>query len=85
MNKTLQGIVRGRTIELDDDPGIEEGRKVEVLLRVGQLPGPPPRWQPSSRESAAGMMAEHWSDEDDRILEEIHRDRKRDSRSEPGQ
>jgi len=85
MNKTMQGIVHGRTIELDDDPGIEEGRKVEVVLRVKQLPGPPPRWRPGGRETAAGMMADHWSEEDDRILEQIYQDRKRDSRREPAQ
>jgi hypothetical protein len=83
MNKTMQGVVRGRTIELDDDPEIEEGRKVEVLLRVKRLPGPPPRWRPGSRESAAGMMADHWSEEDDRLLEQIYHDRKRDGRREP--
>ena len=85
MNKTVQGIVHGRTVELDDDPEIEEGRRVDVVRRVKQLPGPPPRWRPDSRETAAGMMADHGSDEDDRILEQIYRDRKRDSRRESAQ
>ncbi len=30
-------------------------------------------------ETAAGMMAEHWTEEDDRILEAIERDRHRPS------
>jgi len=34
MSKAMQGVVHGRTIKLDEDPGIEEGRKVEVLIRI---------------------------------------------------
>ena len=30
-------------------------------------------------ETAAGMMAAFWTDEDDRILDEIHRDRKKET------
>jgi hypothetical protein len=33
-NKLLHGRVRGRTIELDEDPGVGEGQKVEVRLKV---------------------------------------------------
>ena len=83
MNKTMRGTVHGRTIQLDDDPGIEDGRQVEIVLRVRQLPGPPPCWNPESTGTAAGMMSEHWSEEDDRILEQIYQDRKRDHRREP--
>jgi hypothetical protein len=43
------------------------------------LPGPPPGWQPGGTETAAGMMAEHWTEEDDLILEAIERDRHRPS------
>ena len=43
------------------------------------LPGPPPGWRAGSTETAAGMMAEHWTEEDDRILESIERDRHRSS------
>jgi len=56
---------------------------VEVVLRVKQLPGPPPRWRLGSRETVAGLMVDHWSEEDDRILEQIYQDRTRDSRREP--
>jgi len=34
MTPTHRGIIRGKTIELIDDPGIEEGRQVEVVVRV---------------------------------------------------
>jgi hypothetical protein len=82
MTKVLRGIVHGRTIELESDTGLEDGQKVEVMLRAKELPGPPPGWQPASRETAAGMMASRWTDEDDRILEEIRQERKKDTRRE---
>ena len=34
MTKTLHGRVRGRTIELDEDPGVAEGQEVEVEMKV---------------------------------------------------
>ena len=82
MTKVLRGVVRGKTIELDDNTGLEDGRQVELILRVKQLPGPPPGWKPGGADTAAGMLASGWTPEDDRILEEIHRQRKQDSRRE---
>jgi hypothetical protein len=79
--KILRGVVRGRTIELECGPGIEDGRSVEVIVRSKGLPGPPPGWRPEGTEAAAGMMAESWTEKDDRILEEIERDRHRPSTS----
>jgi hypothetical protein len=75
MVKVLRGVVHGRTIELDAEPGIEDGRTVEVIVRSRSLPGPPPGWEPGGTRTAAGMMAEHWTEEDDRILAEIERAR----------
>ena len=80
MIKIVHGTVQGKTIQLDAETGLEDGRKVEIILRAHELPGPPPGWKPGSSETAAGMMASSWSDEDDRILEEIHQERKKDSR-----
>ena len=82
MTKVLRGVVHGRTIELENETGLEDGRKVEVILRAKELPGPPPGWKLGNAETAAGMMAPFWTDEDDRILEEIHQERKRDTRRE---
>ena len=42
MTKTLHGKVRGRTIELDEDPGVAEGQEVEVQVKIVP-PVPPPR------------------------------------------
>jgi hypothetical protein len=82
VTKLLRGVIHGRTIELDTDTGLEDGRKVEVILRAKELPGPPPGWKPGSRETAAGMMASHWTEEDDRILDDIDQERLKDSRRE---
>jgi hypothetical protein len=40
MTKTLHGKVHGRTIELDDDPGMNDGQQVEVQIKV--IPSSPP-------------------------------------------
>jgi hypothetical protein len=85
MTKLLRGVVKGRTIELEGDTGLEDGRKVEVIVKAKELPGPPPGWRPGSSETAAGTMASLWTDEDDRILEEIYKDRRKDSRREVGE
>ncbi len=77
MNIVLHGMVRGRTVELDRDPGIEDNRVVEVILRTKQVPGPPLCWEPGSTETAAGMLSDSWTPEDDRILEEIYQERQR--------
>lgn len=34
MTKTLHGRVRGKTIELDEEPGVAEGQEVEVQMKV---------------------------------------------------
>ena len=85
MTKVLRGVIHGKTIELENDTGLEDGRRVEVTLRAKELPGPPPGWRAGSTETAAGMMASCWTEEDDRILEEIHRERGKDTRREISQ
>jgi hypothetical protein len=86
MTKTLHGIVHGKTIELDEDLGVVDGQEVEVQVKMirprKRLPGPPPGWQPGRPSTTAGMLADSWTEEDDRILEEIYRDRKRETRRE---
>jgi hypothetical protein len=82
MTKILRGIVHGKTIELENETGLEDGRQVEITLRTNELPGPPPGWKAGNTETAAGMMASCWTEEDDRILQEIHQERKRDTHRE---
>jgi len=89
MVKTLHGIARGRTIEFDEDLGVVDGQEVEVQVKMirpkKRLPGPPPGWRPGQTSSTAGVLADSWTAEDDRILEEIYRDRKREPRREAPQ
>jgi hypothetical protein len=74
--KTTQGTVYGKTIQLQEDLGLSEGQSVEVRVRV--LPQAA-RWGEGLRR-CAGALGPQWTDEDDRILAEIHRDRQRDTR-----
>ncbi len=85
MKKVMQGIVHGRTIELDNDPGIDDGRTVRVVLLPKELPGPPPGWTPDGTHTAAGMMADYWTEEDDQLFAQIYEDRRRDRRREPAE
>ena len=78
MTRTAYGVVHGRTIELDKDLGVSDGQKVEVTIRSIS---PKQAWGEGLKR-CAGALAGEWSEEDDRILEEIYRDRKCDSRRE---
>jgi hypothetical protein len=78
MTKIAHGKVHGKTIELDEDLGVPEGQAVEVQIKMIPSPG---SWGDGLRR-CAGALADEWTDEDDRILEEIYQDRKRDTRKE---
>jgi hypothetical protein len=78
MMKSTHGRIHGRTIELDEDLGLAEGQEVEIQVKVIVQPA---RWG-DGLQRCAGALADEWSAEDDRILEELHLDRKRDSRRE---
>jgi hypothetical protein len=78
MTKTVHGVVHGKTIELDEDPGVAEGQQVQITIKSVSAKKP---WGEGLRR-CAGALANEWTDEDDRILEEIHQDRKRDTRKE---
>ena len=59
------------------EPRAEHGRS---QAKPKKLPGPPPGWKPGQPSKTAGLLADSWTEEDDRILEEIYRDRKRETR-----
>jgi hypothetical protein len=86
MTRTVHGTVHGRMIELDEDLGVVEGQKVEVqvtVLKANQrLPGPPPGWRPGNPQSFAGILSDLCTEDDDRILDEIYQDRKRETQRE---
>jgi len=81
MTKSVRGIVHGRTIEVTQDLGVADGQQVEVVVTV--IPGKD-QWGDGLRR-CAGALAGEWTDEDDRILAEIHQDRKQDNRREIGE
>jgi hypothetical protein len=76
--------IDGENIELDEDLGVVDGQEVEVQVKMihpkKRLPGPPPGWKPGQPSKTAGLLTDCWTEEDDRILEEIYRDRKRETR-----
>ena len=78
MTRTVHGTVHGKTIELDEDLGVAEGQEVELQVRV--VPSTK-TWGEGLRR-CAGALANEWTDEDDRILNEIYQDRKRETRRE---
>ena len=74
--RTVQ-TVTGPTLTLEM-PAEFRGQQVEVQVKV--LPASQP-WGDGLRR-CAGALAQVWTEEDDRILAEIHQDRKRDTRRE---
>jgi hypothetical protein len=68
---TLHGIIQGKTIHLANDPGLAEGVEVEVVV---QSVKPKQPWGEGLRR-CAGALADQWTADDDRILEEIQQDR----------
>lgn len=84
MTKTLHCVVRGKMIEFDEDLGVVDGQEVQIQVTMlrpkKRLPGPPPGWQPGQSSKTAGALADSWTEEDDRVLEGIYQDRKREGR-----
>ena len=78
MNVVIHGIVHGNTIELKGSPGVPDGQEVEVVVRTIE----PARLRGEGIRRSAGALADSWTGEDERILAEIHEDRKRDTHRE---
>src|SRR5947208_1344585 len=79
------GMLDGQAVEVIITASRASGSFAEEIgprKTPKKLPGPPPGWQPGSKRTAAGMLADSWTEEDDRILEEIYQDRKRETRRE---
>ena len=74
---TIQDIT-GPTVTIPVPPEFA-GQQVAIQIRVLAKKQEP--WGEGLKR-CAGILADDWTDEDDRILEEIHQDRKRTSRRE---
>jgi len=75
MSMTLHGKVHGRTIQLDEDPGVADGQEVEVQVKL--IPKVP-RKPGEGFLRTEGALAD--DDEWDDIMDEIHQARKWDRR-----
>ena len=79
MTKTIHGKIRGKTIELDEDLGVAEGQDVEITVRmVSSIK--------ATRTGEGFLLTEGALADDpywDAIMEEVHQERKSDSRREP--
>jgi hypothetical protein len=78
MIRSTQGIIHGKRIELVEDLGVAEGQRVEMHVKIISTER---QWGDGLRR-CAGPLADAWTDEDDRILGEIYRERKQDARKE---
>ena len=77
MTRTLRGVIHGRTVELSEDLGVADGQQVEITISTVVSPKP---WGEGLRRRA-GAYAADWTGEDDRIMEEIHWERKAANRN----
>jgi hypothetical protein len=71
MTRTLHGKVCGKTIELDEELGIDEGQEVEIQLKLMSVPAKTPG-EGFLRTEGALAEDEEW----DGIMEEIYKARK---------
>lgn len=70
MTKTIHGKIHGKTIELDEDPGVAEGQEVEVQMTIVQ---PARKWGEGILRTAGALADDpEW----DGIMEKIHHERK---------
>jgi hypothetical protein len=74
--RTVQNVT-GPTLTISVPPEFT-GQQVEIEVRIIARKGP---WGEGLKR-CAGALADDWTEEDDRILEEIHQDRKRASQRE---
>ena len=73
------GIWEGQAVELIVTPATPikpPPASIRSQTLPKNLPGPPPGWRPGGASATAGLLAETWTEEDDRMLEQIHEDRK---------
>lgn len=70
MNKIFQGTIHGKTIKLDEDPGVSEGQLVEIQMKI--IPSAN-SWGDGIHRSAGG-----WADHPEiaGVMEKIQRERK---------
>jgi hypothetical protein len=73
MTKIMQGIVHGKTIELDEEVGVPDGQKVEIAVHILGAAPPGKPWGEGLRRCAGALADIPGLDED---MEQILRERK---------
>ena len=59
MTKKLHGKVHGKTIELDEDPGVPDGQQVELQMQIEPTER---KWgEASSARQAVGLTIQSWT------------------------
>jgi hypothetical protein len=81
MSIVIQGVVHGKTIELKESPGVPDGQKVEVVVRLIETARPWGEGILRSAGAAAGAAADVPGF--DEAFAEIERDRKASTFREP--
>ncbi len=75
MSQIIQGVIRGNTIELKENPGLSDGEEIDVILRPRRVVPDSNASLPGHRRTAAGMLS-HLPAEVDLELEKIIQERK---------
>ncbi len=78
MTRTLHGVVHGKTIALEEDPGLAEGQAVELTIRTIVPLADQQRGEGFLRTEGALADDPHW----DAVMAEVHQERKNDTRKE---
>lgn len=73
MTKIMNGVVHGRTIELEEEIGVPDGQKVELAIQLIRTPPEQEQWGEGLRRCAGALAGIPGLEED---MEEILRERK---------
>jgi len=79
MSRIIQGVVHGNAIEFSEELGLADGDQVKLTIEPIPHVDGSSVWGAGLRRCAGGL-ADSWTEEDDRILEEIYQERTRDTR-----
>lgn len=79
MIRRVHGIVHGKTIEIEEELGLPDGDKVSIVIENSQ--SSLDKWGEGLKR-CAGALVDEWTEEDDKILDDIYRSRRSDSRPE---
>jgi hypothetical protein len=78
VQQTFHGRVSGKSIELTESPGLAEGQEVEVVLRTVSPAEARQSGDGFRRTEGALLSDPYW----DTVMQEVYRERKRDTRRE---